>query len=332
MRPKVSVIPRAYNSREYIEQTIKGVIHQRAGFGIRHVISDDCSTDGTHELCLEWQRRRPDIIDVRRNGHNLGLQANFMAAYAHCDGEYIAMCDGDDYWCDRDKLRLMVGYMDAHPDCAVAFHRVINYFEDNGTKSLSNGGQRKLTTIEDLARSNTITNCSVIYRRDNVPELPDWISEVKLCDYAMHILNACHGYVRYFNRPMAVYRQRSNAEWSLMGLHDREKKLGMALDVRERLIDHLPHGQDAVREIIRDAHTRFALAEAAFSLAHGLDDAAARLTRRVMAYRPGWTQDDFDAALARATASLRPTARTRLTAMLKGARAAVSRCIPLPRP
>lgn len=332
MKARVTVISLAYNVGPYIAQAIAGVVGQKADFGIRLIIAEDNSTDGTLAAARQWQARYPGIITVLHNGHNLGLQANFMSAYSHCDTEYVAICDGDDYWFDRHKLQTMVNYMDAHSECAVAFHRVINYYEYDRSKSLSNGGQRSITTVEDLARSNYITNSSVIYRRDNLPVLPGWMAEIKSCDYAMHILNACHGNIRYFSRPMGIYRQHGSGIWSLRDKTDREKKLGMALDVRERLIDHLPPGQDAVREIIRDAHTRFALAEVAFSLAHGLDDAAARLTHRVMAYRPGWTQDDFDAALARATASLRPTARTRLTAMLKGARAAVSRCIPLPRP
>lgn len=329
---KVSVITLAYNSAQYIEQTIKGVVHQQTTFPVQHVLADDCSSDSTFDICQQWQRLRPDIVDTSRNSRNLGLQANFMQAYSRCEGEYVAMCDGDDYWFDRTKLQTMVDYMDAHPDCAVAFHRVINYFEDNGTKSLSNGGQKEIMTIMDLARSNTITNCSVLYRRKNVPELPEWIANIKLCDYAMHMLNACHGYIRYFARPMAVYRQRSTAEWSLKNLHDREKKLNMALDVREELIKHLPEEQNEVREVIRDAHTRFALAEIAFSRAHGLDDAAMRLTRRVLDYQPAWTADDIDKALALLATQRGQQARTLTKRLLKKARAAVSLLVPLPKP
>lgn len=329
---KVSVITLAYNSAPYIADTIRGVVRQKTNFTVQHIISDDCSTDGTWEICQEWQRQHPHIVEPVRNERNVGLQANFMRAYAKCRGEYVALCDGDDYWCDHRKLQMMVDYMDAHRECAVAFHRVINYFEDKGTKSLSNGGQKQIMQLSDLARSNTITNCSVLYRRANVPELPEWIGEIKLCDYAMHILNACHGYIRYFKRPMAVYRQRSSAEWSLQNFTDREKKLNMALDVRKRLIDHLPAEQNAARELIRDAFTRFALAEVAFSRAHGLDDAAERLARRVMEVQPTWMQDQLEQALARTANAARPTLGSHVMRWMKAARAAVSWFVPLPKP
>lgn len=47
----------------------------------------------------------------------------------------MAMCDADDYWCDRTKLRRQVEYMEQHGDCAITFHRVINHYASQGTKA-----------------------------------------------------------------------------------------------------------------------------------------------------------------------------------------------------
>ena len=329
---KVSVIMLAYNVGPYLEQAIKGVVSQKTDYPVRLIVAEDNSTDRTLEIARKWQSLYPDIIDVVHNETNLGLQRNFMQAYAKCDSEYVAICDGDDYWYGHHKLQAMTDYMDAHPGCAVAFHRVVNYFEDNGTKSLSNGGQKDDTSILDISRSNYITNSSVMYRRSNLMELPGWLAEVKSCDYAMHVINACHGYIHYFRRPMAVYRQHGAGVWSLKHLTDREKKLNMALDVRKRLIDHLPAEQDEARELIRDAFTRFALAEVAFSRAHGLDGAAERLVRRVMDVQPTWTQDRLQQAIAHAAKASRPTLGRHVMRWMKTARAAVSWFVPLPRP
>lgn len=328
---KVSVIMLAYNSEKYIATAIRGVVKQKTNYRIQLVLSDDVSTDGTYEICRRYKEQYPDIITLRRNSRNIGLQANFMEAYKCCEGEYIAMCDGDDYWCDMHKLQMMTDYMDSHKDCAVAFHRVINYYEDKGTKSLSNGGQKADITILDLARSNTITNCSCMYRRANCPVLPQWISQIKLCDYAMHILNASHGYIHYFNRPMAVYRQHASAIWSLKNLEDREKKLNMALHVRELIMDNLSESQPEACRIIRDAHTRFAMNEIRFSLDHGLNDAAERLKARVLKYRPEWTDADINGQLEKLRHQPSESLRTHIMAVLKKIRAAVSYFIPLPR-
>ena len=40
----------------------------------------------------------------------------------------MAICDADDYWSCRSKLKRQVDYMEAHPDCALTFHRMINFY------------------------------------------------------------------------------------------------------------------------------------------------------------------------------------------------------------
>lgn len=329
---KVSVIMLAYNSAQYIGEAIRGVVRQKADFKIQLVVSDDNSTDNTREICEHYKSLYPDIITFNRNEKNLGLQRNFMKAYSLCEGEYVTMCDGDDYWCDNNKLKIMVSYMDSHPKCAVAFHRVINYFEGTGTKSLSNGGQKQDMTALELAVSNTITNCSCMYRRSNCPVLPEWISEIKLCDYAMHILNARNGYVHYFKRPMAVYRQRKNAIWSLKNLSDWEAKLNLSLHVRELLIENLAESNHDISEVLRDAHTRFTLQGMRTSLDNGLADAAERFRARLLKFRPSMTDIEIEEALKRLAEEKRKNMlKTSFRKCLKHARAFVSLFVPLPR-
>lgn len=330
---KVSVIMLSYNSIRYIEYAIKGVVGQKTDFPIQLVISDDRSTDGTYEMCLKYKNRYPETITLNRNEKNLGLQANFMKAYSLCNGEYIAMCDGDDYWFDRNKLKIMVSYMDAHKDCAVIFHRVINYFQGTGTKSLSNGGQKENMTVNDLAASNTITNCSCMYRKSNCPVLPAWISEIKLCDYAMHIMNACHGYIHYIRRPMAVYRQHRNAIWSLKDRSSREEKLKLSLHVRELLIDNLSAEHPEVCEIIRDAHARFTINEMAYCRKHGLKDEFNRFKTRLLKYSPEISDNELDKRInAIYDKERKNRIRNLYMTCLKKARGFVSLFVPLPKP
>ena len=45
-------------------------------------------------------------------------------------GEYLALCEGDDYWTDPLKLAKQVAYLDRHPETAVCFHPVRIIWED----------------------------------------------------------------------------------------------------------------------------------------------------------------------------------------------------------
>lgn len=310
----VSVVMIAYNKEAYIEDAIRGVVKQapalrRLGFRLELIIMDDCSTDSTPEIISRYHKLYPDIIRSVRNPKNLGLQGNYLAGFALCKGKYMAICDADDYWFAGSKLARQVKYMEEHPECAITFHRMVNLYEESGEMSLSNGGTPVLTDISHLSRSNYITNSSVVYRRDliDLTALPEWMHEITSPDYAMHMFYASKGNIRYFRRPMGVYRKAAGSAWSMT---DNVKRLRMALDVRRHLIDWLG-----------DRHPEATA---------GLLSASASITSAITASTTASTSPSDASATA---SSSTPTASTPpKRGMLTRIRAAISRLLPPPRP
>lgn len=246
--PMVSVVMIAYNKEKYVAEAIRGVVLQRAPFEVELIVMDDCSTDSTAAIVKDWQARYPGVIRYVRNPQNLGLQRNYMAGFALCRGKYMAICDADDYWCSRRKLARQVAYMEAHPDCDITFHRMVNLYEDTGEMSLSNGGSLAPdTTLAHLSRSNYITNSSVMYRRErvNLQALPAWLAETAAPDYAMHMLYAAAGagHIHFFCRPMGVYRKIAGSAWGTASVEERFAK---AIDVRRKLMGELAAHPEAV--------------------------------------------------------------------------------------
>ena len=86
-RPMVSVVMIAYNQERYIAEAIKGVVRQRVDFPVELIIMDDASTDSTPQIIAEWQARYPNIVKSFRNERNLGIQGNYLAAFARCTGK-----------------------------------------------------------------------------------------------------------------------------------------------------------------------------------------------------------------------------------------------------
>ena len=107
VRPTVSVCMLTYNQEKYVRQAIDGVLSQDANFDIEIVVGDDASTDGTAAVCSEYSERG-DRVRVFRRERNLGVAENFRLTLNECNGEFVAICEGDDYWTDPAKLQHQV--------------------------------------------------------------------------------------------------------------------------------------------------------------------------------------------------------------------------------
>lgn len=248
--PLVSVLMLCFNQESTIDEAIRSVMLQKAPFEFELVIANDCSTDATESRAKAWADRYPGRITLISRRENLGLQRNLLDAYSHCRGKYIAICEGDDFWCSRHKLHRQAGWMEAHPETAICFHRVVNYYADTGEMSLSNGPGTtpRRMTVTDLAKANLISNVSVMYRALPHSELPRWIEKTPLTDYALHMLHASQGDIRFMPQPMAVYRRYSRGIWS----GDNRRALELARDVRQLLISHFD-GRDEITAPLSEA-------------------------------------------------------------------------------
>jgi len=113
--PLVSVWMTTYNHEPYIARAIEGVLMQETAFPIELVIGEDCSTDRTREIVMDYQKRRPDVIRVITSDRNVGLFENDRRVNQALRGEYVAFCEGDDYWTHPRKLQMQVDIMEADP-------------------------------------------------------------------------------------------------------------------------------------------------------------------------------------------------------------------------
>lgn len=116
---KVIVVMLTYNLKDYISQALESVLAQKTSFSFKIVIADDVSTDGTVDILMEYQKRHPDIIEVRTNEKNMGCLANSNRVFDKLDCEYFCLLDGDDYWVGEDHLQKQVDLLDSHPEYSI---------------------------------------------------------------------------------------------------------------------------------------------------------------------------------------------------------------------
>jgi glycosyltransferase involved in cell wall biosynthesis len=218
MTVAVDVTITTYNHRPYIRDAIEGVLSQKTQFPVRLIIGDDCSTDGTQEVIREYAARFPERIRPILHERNLGLfhpDRIGVKVLRECSAKYVSWFDGDDYWIDSGKLQSQVEYLESHPDCAICHHAVEHRFEDGSEPNrVFPEGAKAIATIEDLLGGNNfISNCSTMFRRDWLPELPKWFCELPLGDWPSWCLLAQRGNIGFLNKVMAVYRVRRGSYW-----------------------------------------------------------------------------------------------------------------------
>jgi len=221
---KVSIPLLAYNQVSYLHQAIDSVLMQQVNFDYELIIGEDGSTDGTAEIAIDYANRHPDKVRVlfqdreraeRQRRRGLGGKFNFITTLEACRGEYIALLDGDDYWTDPLKLQKQVDFLEAHPESAICFHNVIAVHQNGKpAQKLCPDDQPQISNLEQLLWGNFIPTCSVMYRREPMPKLPDWFLTAKIGDWPLNILKAQYGTIGYIDEVMAAYRVHACGVWT----------------------------------------------------------------------------------------------------------------------
>lgn len=238
MSCKVSILMTAYNHESFIAQAVQSVIEQTTDFDFELVVGEDCSTDKTREILSGFKSSHPERIRLLLRERNWGRRRNFIDVLAACEGEYVAILEGDDYWTSPNKLQRQADFLDSHPDCSICFHPVMVVFEDKNQEPYRSGVASKgqVFTLADLLDRNLIPTCSVMFRNKLLPVLPDWFHHTPTGDWPLHILNAQFGDIGYLDYVMAAHRIHPNSIWSPRSLISKNKaKIATLKTVRTHL-------------------------------------------------------------------------------------------------
>lgn len=120
---KLSVLFIVYNHEEYLRQSLDGILGQEVSFDYEIVVGEDYSTDSSREILKEYQAKYPDKIKLLFREKNFGRPTyNVYDTGMHCQGDYIAFLEGDDYWTDIHKLQKQVDFLDSHKEYTACTH------------------------------------------------------------------------------------------------------------------------------------------------------------------------------------------------------------------
>lgn len=128
-KPLVAIHCITYNHEKYLRDALEGFVLQKTDFPFVAIVHEDASTDRTTEVLREYAEKYPDIIlpifekENQYSKRNGSLGRIMKKACEVTGAKYIALCEGDDYWIDPQKLQKQVDFLEAHDDIIYTCHR-----------------------------------------------------------------------------------------------------------------------------------------------------------------------------------------------------------------
>ncbi len=259
--PKASVFVLTHDHVDWIGQALDSALAQEAPFEYELVVADDFSSDGTRERVLEYAARHPGRIRTFLPDRNLGIAGIWLQAARRCRGEYVAILEGDDYWTSPRKLARQVELLDRNSGWSTCFHRATLFFDDGSRPSrpATPAFGKDVFDLGDILRSCFIPFLTVVFRRDVLATVPEWLFEYRWFDWLFHIWCARRGAIGFLEEDMASYRVHGAGNWSA---RSRLDQLAEDLRVYERLAAELPDRRQLIERCAENRRCQLAVEEA----------------------------------------------------------------------
>lgn len=220
--PLVSIVVTTYNHQDYIKQCLDSILEQQTNFPIEIILGEDESSDGTRKICQDYADRFPDIIKlflrsrkdvIYINGRPTG-RYNFIESLKSAKGKYIALCEGDDYWIDPNKLQKQVDFLESNND----------YFFVSANSELKKNNQHITTSlkgelfIEDFIAGSVLgrQTAALMFRNTNLDEFLENIQSYNwpFGDLLIYFWGLKNGRGKVLNDVMIYYRVHEGGVWS----------------------------------------------------------------------------------------------------------------------
>ncbi len=226
---KLSVFVVTYNQEKYIRQCLDSILMQEVDFDYEVVIGEDHGTDGTRSICEEYAEKYPQVRLLPLT-ENLGVAGNWRRVLSECRGEYVAMCEGDDFWLDPKRLQKQVDFLDSDIEnkYVMCFHKVVTC-DENGNimgEYVIPTTKHADKTSEELRRGIHPPTQSVAFRRKylsaNILEsLKKYNSNSN--DTVLFSLLGKFGDAKYqADIKESVYRVHANSVWNGSSILEKE--------------------------------------------------------------------------------------------------------------
>lgn len=213
----LSVIVITYNHEKYIHQCLESILKQCIEEPIEVIVSDDASSDKTVDIINKFKREYSSIIKPIYRSINVGATRNLLEALYQAKGEYVAFCDGDDYWTDNYKLKKQINFLKQNKTYIGCVNK-ISVIDDNGKLM-------KCQNISWINRENSYNLrqydgiilpghlSSLCFKKTNLITrnlIDELFIHPQVSDKFIFLLILSQGNIKFISDEMSVYRFNRN--------------------------------------------------------------------------------------------------------------------------
>jgi glycosyltransferase involved in cell wall biosynthesis len=225
----LTVIITTYNQKESIARALDSVVEQETTYPYDIWLCDDCSTDETLSVCKNYVERYPEKIKLFPQLVNTysdpTREYHMHTAIKNVNTKYWCLLNGDDEWCDSQKIQIALDFLESNPEYITFAHDTMyNDITDKTKKSL-------VHEIHRAEIQNPVTFESAVYLHGSSRIYRNVIrfSEGKDIrgDIYLFYNYLDKGPLYFYDKVMSVYNINGMGVWSSLSDAARERLLAI---------------------------------------------------------------------------------------------------------
>lgn len=209
-----------YNGEKYLAKQLESLFQQTYS-NIEIIAVDDSSSDKTIEILKEHAKRHGNM-KVFVNDVNLGFVKNFDKGCSLSKGDFIALCDQDDYW-HPDKIKKMAEAIGDAPMIYCDSFICDQNLQETGKK------------VSNIVNCRTFNNClqqvifcriyghATLFKKALYKRAHPFLGVIPH-DWWLSYLATFQGVIKYLPEPLVFYRQHSSNLFGVVGVKRKNKQ------------------------------------------------------------------------------------------------------------
>lgn len=220
----------SFNQEKYIAQAIESILMQCVDkpFKLRIIIADDCSTDKTLDIIQSYEEKSPFPFIYLKSESNIGHIYNYQRVFKKCDGEFLLVLEGDDYWSSPSHVSQHLLFLTKHKECSASINKLA--INDQLCKywrvrnNLTNQPVSYIDITQQIRYNHLGNHSACCYRVELLKQIPDIMYEKYFDDWILGMWLCQYGLIAQLDMVTSVYRIHKLGIYSGASVQDNIQK------------------------------------------------------------------------------------------------------------